>query len=45
MLRDYGTSSIYTWTTGAIGTKRLYVDVKDSNGQVTRGEISYTITE
>ena len=45
VLRDYGTSNIYEWTTKSTGNKTLYVDVKDSNGQVTRGEISYTITE
>ena len=45
VLRDYGTSNIYEWTTKSTGNKTLYVDVKDSNGQVTRGEIFYTITE
>ncbi|MCI6189283.1 MAG: GBS Bsp-like repeat-containing protein, partial [Clostridium sp.] len=45
MLRDYGTSNTYTWTTGAIGTKTLYVDVKDSNGKVTRKSMSYTVKE
>ncbi|MCI6190857.1 MAG: VCBS domain-containing protein, partial [Clostridium sp.] len=43
VLRDYGTSNTYTWTTKAIGTKILYVDVKDSNGKVTRKLISYTV--
>ncbi|MCI6190137.1 MAG: leucine-rich repeat protein, partial [Clostridium sp.] len=45
MLRDYGTSNTYTWKTGKIGTKTLYVDVKDSNGKVTRKSMSYTVKE
>ncbi|MBU5481649.1 leucine-rich repeat protein [Blautia sp. MSJ-19] len=36
MLRDYGKSSTYTWTTGIVGKKHLYVDVKDSSGTVKR---------
>ena len=43
VLRDYGTSNTYTWTTGKAGNKTVYVDVKDSNGKVTRKSISYTI--
>jgi len=45
VLRNYGTSNTYTWTTKATGNKTLYVDVKDSNGQVTRKSMSYTIKE
>ena len=43
VLRNYGTSNTYTWTTGKAGNKTVYVDVKDSNGKVTRKSISYTI--
>ncbi|MCI7444071.1 MAG: hypothetical protein MSA89_13490, partial [Clostridium sp.] len=43
MLRDYGTSNSIVWKTGKTGTKTLYVDVKDSNGKVTRKGISYTV--
>ena len=43
VLRNYGTSNTYTWTTGKAGNKTIYVDVKDSNGKVTRKSISYTI--
>ncbi|MCI6188541.1 MAG: hypothetical protein MR691_01135, partial [Clostridium sp.] len=45
MLRDYGTTNTFTWTTGKIGTKTLYVDVKDSNGKVTRKSMSYTVKQ
>ena len=45
VLRDYGTSNTYTWTTKATGNKTLYVDVKDSNGKVTRKAMSYTVKE
>ena len=45
VLRDYKTSNTYTWTTGKIGNKTLYVDVKDGNGQVTRKSMSYTVKE
>ena len=43
VLRDYGTSNTYTWTTKATGNKTLYVDVKDSNGQVTRKSMNYVV--
>ena len=43
VLRDYGKSNFYTWKTGKAGNKTIYVDVKDSNGKVTRKSISYTI--
>ncbi len=44
-LRDYSTSKSYTWTTGSAGNKTLYVDVKDSNGKVTRKSMSYKVNE
>ena len=43
VLRNYGTSNTYTWTTKATGNKTLYVDVKDSNGQVTRKSMNYVV--
>ena len=43
VLRDYGKSNTYTWKTGKAGNKTIYVDVKDSNGKVTRASMSYTI--
>ncbi|MCI6190597.1 MAG: peptidoglycan DD-metalloendopeptidase family protein, partial [Clostridium sp.] len=43
MLREYGTSNSIVWKTGKTGTKTLYVDVKDSNGKVTRKSMSYTV--
>ncbi|MCI6190714.1 MAG: MucBP domain-containing protein, partial [Clostridium sp.] len=45
MLRDYGTTNSIVWKTGKTGTKILYVDVKDSNGKVTRKSMSYTVKE
>ena len=43
MLRDYGTTNSIVWKTGKTGTKILYVDVKDSNGKVTRKSITYVV--
>ncbi|MBU5481148.1 GBS Bsp-like repeat-containing protein, partial [Blautia sp. MSJ-19] len=43
LLRDYGKSSTYTWTTGAVGKKHLYVDVKDSYGTVKRVGITFEV--
>ena len=45
MLRDYGTTNAIAWKTGKAGTKTLYVDVKDSNGKVTRKSMSYTVKQ
>lgn len=45
ILRDYTTSNTYTWETGQTGEKTLYVDVKDSNGKVTRETMSYTVVD
>ena len=42
-LRDYNTSNGYLWTTKQTGNKTLYVDVKDSNGQVTRKSMNYIV--
>ena len=44
-LRDFSTSNTYIWTTGAIGNKTLYVDVKDSSENVVRKEMSYVVKE
>ena len=43
ILRDYGTSNTYTWTTKTTGDKTLYVDVKDSTGKVVRSQMSYKV--
>ena len=45
VLRDYGTSNTYTWKAGKAGNKTIYVDVKDSNGKVTRASMSYKVEE
>ena len=45
VLRDYGKSNAYTWKTGKAGNKTIYVDVKDSNGKVTRASMSYKVEE
>jgi len=44
-LRDFATSNTYIWTTGAIGNKTLYVDVKDSSDNAVRKEMSYIVKE
>ena len=43
VIRNYSSLNTCTWTTGAIGNKTLYVDVKDSNGSVTRKSIVYKV--
>ena len=45
IIKNYSTSNTAVWTTGATGTKTLYVDVKDSNGNVVRKEMSYKVSE
>ena len=42
-LKDYGTSNTFTWYATKVGNKILYVDVKDSNGNVVRKDMKYTI--
>ena len=42
-LRDFESSSEYTWTTGGAGKKTLFVDVKDSTGLVKRAELAYEV--
>ena len=44
-MRDYDFNNTCTWTTGAAGTKTLYVDVKDSNGLYKRVPLSFTVTK
>ena len=44
VLSGYSSSNVYEWTTGAIGNKTLYVEVKDAEGQITREEILYEVT-
>ena len=45
LLRNYEDSNTYVWKTGKTGDKVLYVDVKDSNGQVTRKSLNYTVAD
>ncbi len=42
-LRDFETSNTFTWHATKVGNKTLYVDVKDSNGNVLRKDMKYTI--
>ena len=42
-IQDYSTSNTAVWTTALAGNNTLYVDVKDSNGKVTRKELAYTV--
>ena len=43
MIRDYSTSNTCIWKTGSIGNKTLYVDIKDSYGNVVRKSIDYKV--
>ena len=38
-LQDFGSKNTYTWTAGGAGTRQFYVDVKDSDGNVTRSKV------
>lgn len=38
-LQDFGSKNTYTWTAGSAGTRQFYVDVKDSDGNVTRSRV------
>ena len=38
-LQDFGSKNAYTWTAGGDGTRQFYVDVKDSEGNVTRSKV------
>ena len=44
-IRDFESASTCTWYTGSAGTKVLYVDVKDSAGNVVRKELNVTVSE
>ena len=44
VIRNYATSNTVAWTPGAVGTKTLYVDVKDNTGKVVRKEMLYKVT-
>ena len=37
-LKDFSSNSSITWTAGVAGDREFYVDVKDSNGNVTRSK-------
>ena len=38
-LQDFSNNSTFTWTAGSAGARQFYVDVKDSNGKVTRRKV------
>ena len=38
-LQDFSSNSTFTWTAGSTGNRQFYVDVKDSNGNVTRSKV------
>ena len=38
-LQDFSNNSTFTWTAGSAGARQFYVDVKDSNGKVTRSKV------
>ena len=38
-LQNFGSKNTYTWTAGSAGTRQFYVDVKDSDGNVTRSKV------
>ncbi len=38
-LQDFSANSTFTWTAGSAGNRQFYVDVKDSNGNVTRSKV------
>ena len=38
-LQDFGSKNTYTWTAGSAGARQFYVDVKDSDGNVTRSKV------
>lgn len=42
-LRDFSPSNSYVWTSGVVGTKTLYVDLKDESGKVVRKQMMYVI--
>ena len=42
-LQDYGTNSVIQWTATTPGTKRLMVDVMDSNGKMFGTNITITV--
>ena len=44
ILRDYSTDSSYIWKTQYVGFKTIYVDVKDSIGNVVTKTINCTVT-
>ena len=43
-IRDYSTDNTCYWTTGAIGNKTLYMDVKDGSGKYQRIALPFTVT-
>lgn len=46
ILRDYNSSATFDWNTGStLGNKTIYVDVKDSKGNVGTSSMNFTVTE
>ncbi len=45
LIKDYSTSNTAIWNANYVGTKVLYVDVKDGNGKVVTKTMSYVISE
>ena len=43
IIKDYSTSNTATWKANYIGSKILYVDVKDSRGKIVTKSVNYTI--
>ena len=44
-IKEYSTSNTVTWSTNYPGTKILYVDVRDANGQVVTKQMNYLVSE
>ncbi|CDM67953.1 Hypothetical protein CM240_0788 [Clostridium bornimense] len=42
-LREYGTSNTVTWTPKSSGNYKIWVDVKDSKGNVIYGKMNYVV--
>ncbi|MDY4079291.1 MAG: hypothetical protein SOY42_11000, partial [Clostridium sp.] len=45
IIKNYSTSNTTIWNANYVGSKILYVDVKDSTGKVVRKSMNYTINE
>ncbi|MDY4079433.1 MAG: Ig-like domain-containing protein, partial [Clostridium sp.] len=45
IIKNYSTSNIAIWNANYVGSKILYVDVKDSAGKVVRKSMNYIVNE